>query len=128
MDTLERSVELLKAFDANDIDGMRALLAPDLVAWVTTSDGGAARVQGREAYLERIEAMHLAEARYSVTLTQKPVSVDEALVLLMVEIRAVRGDRRLHNFAAHLLRFDQDLVSEWRMADAKPAESDRFWA
>ena len=45
----------------------------------------------------------------------------------MVEIRAHRGDRSLHNFAAHLLRVAGGRVAEWRMVDAKPAESDAFW-
>jgi hypothetical protein len=36
--------------------------------------------------------------------------------------------RRLDNFAAHVLRVADGRVTEWRMADAKPAESDRFWA
>jgi len=49
-------------------------------------------------------------------------------VLLMVEIRAERDGRRLHNFAAHVLRVDEGHVAEWRMADAKPAESDQFWS
>ncbi|HEX5908499.1 MAG TPA: hypothetical protein VFY56_15900 [Propionibacteriaceae bacterium] len=32
------------------------------------------------------------------------------------------------NFAAHLLLVEKDRVTEWRMADAKPAESDQFWS
>jgi ketosteroid isomerase-like protein len=107
---------------------MRQLLAPDLVAWVTNANGEADRVTGRDEYLSRIAAMDLPAAQYHVTLTQSPAAVDEHLVLLMVEIRAERDGRRLHNFAAHLLRVEEDRVTEWRMADAKPAESDQFWS
>jgi hypothetical protein len=46
----------------------------------------------------------------------------------MVEIRAERDGTRLHNLAAQLLRVDDGRVTEWRMADAKPAESDQFWS
>lgn len=46
----------------------------------------------------------------------------------MVEVQAVRADRRLQNFAAHVLRVRDGRVTEWWMADAKPLESDRFWA
>ena len=46
----------------------------------------------------------------------------------MVEIRAERGGRTLHNFAALLLRVADGRISEWWMADAKPAESDAFWS
>jgi ketosteroid isomerase-like protein len=46
----------------------------------------------------------------------------------MVEVQAERNGRRLQNFAAHVLRVDDGRVTQWRMADAKPAESDRFWS
>ena len=54
--------------------------------------------------------------------------VDADKVLLMVEVRAERGGRRLHNFAGHLLRIDGGRIAEWWMVDAKPAESDEFWS
>jgi hypothetical protein len=72
--------------------------------------------------------MDLPAARFSVELTQSPVAVDADRVLIMVEVRAVRGSRRLHNFAAHLLRVAGGSIEEWTMVDAKPAESDRFWS
>ncbi len=72
--------------------------------------------------------MDLPSADYSVELTQPPVPVPPDKVMAMVEVRAERDGRRLHNFAAHLLTIDGDEVSEWRMADAKPAESDEFWS
>jgi ketosteroid isomerase-like protein len=45
-----------------------------------------------------------------------------------VEVHAQRDGRSLHNFAAHLRRVDGGRITEWRMADAKPADSDAFWA
>jgi ketosteroid isomerase-like protein len=128
MHAVDVATDLLAAFNAGDLDRMRELLAPDLVAWVTNADGEADRVTGRDAYLNRIAAMDLPGAQYRVTPTQSPAAIDEHLVLLMVEIRAERDGRRLHNFAAFLLRVDEDRVTEWRMADAKPAESDQFWS
>jgi ketosteroid isomerase-like protein len=128
MHAIEVAVDLLEAFNAGDLDRMRELLAPDLVAWVTNADGEADRVTGRDEYLSRIAAMDLPGAQYRVTLTQSPAAIDEQLVLLMVEIRAERDSRRLHNFAAHVLRVDEGQVTEWRMVDAKPAESDQFWS
>jgi len=116
------------AFSAADFEGMRELLAPDLVAWVTGGDGEMARVEGRDEYLARIEAMDLPAARFGVELTQVPVEVGPDRVLLMVEVHAERGGRTLHNFAGHLLRIDGERIAEWWMVDAKPAESDAFWA
>ncbi len=107
---------------------MREFLAPDLIAWVTNADGEADRDSGREEYLRRIAAMDLPGAQYSVMLTQSPAAIDDHLVLLMVEVQAERNSRRLHNFAAHVLRVDDGRVTQWRMADAKPGESDQFWS
>jgi ketosteroid isomerase-like protein len=119
---------LLKAFSAADFEAMRSMLAEDLVAFITNAEGGLDRVEGREEYLSRIEAMDLPSARFSVELTQAPVPVDSEQVLIMVEVRARRDGRSLHNFAAHLLRVAGGRVTEWRMVEAKPAESDEFWS
>lgn len=118
----------LDAFSAADFDAMRSILAEDVVAYVTEADGAMDRVEGRDAYVSRLEAMGLPSARFSVELTQPPVPVDSDQVLVMVEIRAQRGGRSLHNFAAHLLRVTAGRITEWRMVDAKPAESDEFWS
>ena len=118
----------LEAFSAADFERMRALLAEDLVAYITNAEGRMDRVEGREAYLGRLRAMDLPSARFSVELTQPPVSVDSDRVLVMVEIHAHRGDKSLHNFAAHLLRIADGRIIDWRMVDAKPSESDKFWS
>ena len=117
----------LAAFGAADTAAMRALLAPDLIAWVTNAAGDMDRVEGRDGYLERIEAMDLPAARFRVELTQPPVPVGSDKILAMVEVYAERNGRTLHNFAAHLLRLSVNEIAEWWMADAKPAESDAFW-
>ncbi len=118
----------IAAFSAADFDAMRELLAPDLVAWVTGPDGEMSRIEGRDSYLGRIKAMDLPAAGFGVELTQAPVEVGPDRALLMVEVHAERGGRTLHNFAGHLLRIDGERIAEWWMVDAKPAESDAFWA
>ena len=128
MHPVDVATNLLEAFNAGDLDRMRELLAPDLIAWVTNADGEADRVTGREEYLRRIAAMDLPGAQYRVTLTQSPAEIDDHLLLLMVEVQAERNGRRLHNVAAHVIRVDDGRVTQWRMADAKPAESDQFWS
>ncbi|HYN50856.1 MAG TPA: nuclear transport factor 2 family protein [Thermoleophilaceae bacterium] len=119
---------LLEAFSAADFEGMRATLDKNLAAYITNAQGEHDRVDGREEYLSRIEAMDLPSARFSVELTQAPVPVDFDQVLVMVEVRAKRDGRSLHNFAAHLLRVADGRVTEWRMVEAKPAESNEFWS
>jgi ketosteroid isomerase-like protein len=119
---------LLSAFSAADFEVMRSMLDEDLLAFITNAEGGLDRVEGRDEYLSRVEAMDLPSARFSVELTQAPVAVGSDEVLVMVEIRAQRAGRSLHNFAAHLLRVAGGRVTEWWMVEAKPAESDAFWA
>jgi ketosteroid isomerase-like protein len=128
MSEQEVAENFIAAFSAADFDAMRELLAPDLVAWVTDADGAMGRVDGRDGYLERVEAMDLPAARFSVELTQAPVAVGPDRVMLMVEVHAERGGRTLHNFAGHLLRIEGGRIAEWWMVDAKPAESDAFWS
>jgi ketosteroid isomerase-like protein len=118
----------LEAFNAADLDNMRRLLAEDAVAFVTDRDGREVRLDGAAAYLAAIDAMDLSSTDYRVTLTQPPVIVADDQGLAMVEVNARRGDRKLHNFAAYFYRVDGGLITELRMVDAKPAESDQFWA
>ncbi|MGK2954731.1 MAG: nuclear transport factor 2 family protein [Solirubrobacterales bacterium] len=118
----------ISAFTNADFGAMRECLAPGLVAWVTDSAGQMMRLEGRDEYLSRIEQMDLPANDFSVELTQAPVQVDADLELLMVEVHAERDGRTLHNFAAHLLRVDDGQINEWWMADAKPSESDTYWA
>ena len=128
MEPADVATSLLRAFNDGDLDRMRVLMDPAMVAWVTGASGAAETVTGADAYLDRIAAMDLPAVRYRVTPTQAPIAIEDDLVLLMVEVHAERDDRRLENYAAHVLRVAGGRVTEWRMADAKPAESDRFWA
>jgi ketosteroid isomerase-like protein len=114
----------LEAWLAADLARTRALLGEDLVAYVMNAEGGVVRVDGRDAYLGRVEAMDLASARFSVELTQPPAAVSPDRVLVMVAIGAECGGRSLHNFAAHLLRIADGRIRDWRMVDAKPSQSE----
>ena len=128
MEPADLATSLIRAFNDGDLDRMRELMDPAMVAWVTEASGAAEPVIGADAYLDRIAAMDLPAVRYRVSPTQPPVATEDDLVLLMVEVHAERDERQLENFAAHVLRVADGRVTEWRMADAKPAESDRFWA
>ena len=116
----------LAAFNAGDLDALRACLAEDAVASVTGPDGEPVEMTGADGYVAAVTAMNLPAVDYSVTLTQAPVVVDDS-VLVMVEVRARRGERALHNYAAHLLRVIDGRISRLTMVEAKPADSDEFW-
>jgi ketosteroid isomerase-like protein len=117
----------LQAFSGADVATMRSLLADDARAYITNAQGGVDRVDGAEAYLARVAAMDLPSADFAVTLTQL-ADVAPEQVLAMVEIRARRGGRSLHNYAAHLLTIQAGRITELRMVEAKPAESAQFWS
>ena len=118
----------LESFNSGDLGAMRAALADDAVAYITGPDGDPVVLNGAGMYIAALEAMDVANVEYSVTLTQAPVMVGDQQVLIMTEVRARRGDKTLHNFAAHLLRVADGRIVEMFMVDAKPAESDAFWA
>ena len=63
----------------------------------------------------------------TLTLTQV-LGIDEEQALTMVEIRAEREGRALHNFAAFLTRVADGRVDRIWMVDALPAYSDEFWS
>ena len=119
--------ELIAGFSANDMPRMRAVLADDLHAYITNREGGVDEVVGAEGYLARVEAMDLPNANFRVDVTQV-VEVQADLVLVMVETRAARAGKTLHNHAAHLLFIADGAVREWWMVEALPAESDEFWS
>ena len=116
--------QLITAFSAHDVDGMRAALADDLTAYVTNAEGGVDRVQGRDDYVQRLLALRAPSL--SVTETQA-VTVPPDQALLMVEIRAERNGKTLYNFSAFLARVRNDQVQELWMVEALPAYSDEFW-
>jgi ketosteroid isomerase-like protein len=119
--------QFLRAFSDADFDAMRSLLADDARAHITNAQGGVDRVDGADAYLARVAAMDLASAALTITLTQLTHSAPEQ-VLAMVEIRASRRGRTLHNYAAHLLSIHAGRIRQLWMVEAKPAESAEFWS
>ena len=117
----------VEAFDAADRDRIAACLAPGLVAEITQPDGSTAQVNGRDGYMASIDALDIATVRPSIKATQiAPVSSDQ--VMVMVEIRAKRKGRTLHNFAAFLMSVSESQITRIWMVEALPAESDAFWA
>ena len=112
------------AYAARDEDAMRSALAPDLTAYVTNAEGGVDRVDGREEYLQGLLALTAPELSVRVTQT---VTVAPDSTLTMVEIRAERAGKSLHNFSAFLARIDNEQIVELWMVEALPAYSAEFW-
>ncbi len=120
------ATELIDAFAVNDLEGMRALMADDLRAYVTNAEGG---VDPRTAdeYVDGVRSMDVPTANLRLDVTQVTEPRPDQ-VMIMVEVHAERNGRKLHNFAAHLITVADGRASEWWMVEALPAESDAFWS
>ncbi len=115
---------LIDAFSAQSEEGMRAVLTEDMTGYVTNAEGGVDRVQGRDAYLPQLVALKAPTLTIKVT---QSVTVPPDQALLMVEVRAERKGRSLHNFSAFLSRVRDEQVSELWTVEALPAYSNQFW-
>jgi ketosteroid isomerase-like protein len=116
---------LFTAYGEGDLDTLRTLLADDLVSHITNAEGGADRVEGADGFMARLP--DTSEAQLSTSVTQV-VAIDEWRAMTMVEVRAERRGKTLHNFAAFLTRAAGGRIAELWMVDARPAYSDEFWS
>ncbi len=117
--------QFFEAYGQGDLDAVGSVLADDLVAYVTSRDGGVDVVEGRAGYLERLPDLRAANGRLDVT---QVLEIDSERVLTMVEIHASRKGLDLHNFAAFLARIQDGRVKELWMVEALPAFSAEFWS
>ncbi len=113
------------AYGAGELETMRELLASDAVSWITNAEGHADRVEGREGFMARLP--ETSDATLSTKITQV-LAIDRCRVLTAIEIKAERGGRTLHNFAAFLARAEDGRIAELWMVEARPAYSDEFWS
>ena len=113
------------AYRSGDEAHMRSLLAPGVVAYVTNADAGTDLVVGPDAYIERLPDLTGADIHLDIT---QSVDVAADQPLAMVQVRAHRKGRDLHNYAAFLARVVEGQIAELWMVDAQPAYSDEFWA
>jgi ketosteroid isomerase-like protein len=114
-----------RAYGDGDLDAMRSLLAEDAVTHITNAEAAVDRVEGREGFMSRLPDLEGAELSTAIT---QVVPIDDQRVMTMIEVRASRRGRELHNFAAFLARVRDGEIAELWMVDAKPAYSDEFWS
>lgn len=124
--TISVVAQFIEACDTVDRNTMEACLSHDVLADVTQADGSVITLAGRNAYMNAIDAMGIETVRHSITATQIAAVADDQ-AMAMVEIKAERKGRQLHNFAAFLMRVKAGQIERIWMVDALPEESDRFW-
>ncbi len=116
----------IRAFERGDLDALGDLLGEDFVGHVTTADGGVREVD-RAGYLESVRSMDVPSANLRLDVANI-VEVGSGRVLVMVEVRAQRDGKTLHNFSGQLATVVDGKLGELWMVEALPAESDSFWA
>lgn len=118
--------DFIEAFGRGDYDRMGSLLAEDTRSYVTNAGGSVTLVEGRDAYMNAIESVDYKAVGPSIAITQI-LTVKPGQVMAMVEIKAERKGRVLHNFAAFLMDVAGGKIRALRMVEALPAYSDEFW-
>ena len=116
---------MLDGYIARDAGAMGAVLAEDVRVWVTNAEGGVDPLQGRELVIGAL--LSLEAPVFHIEVTQM-VRVSDVQALAMVEIRAERNGKSLHNFSSFLARTEADRIAELWMVEALPAYSAEFWS
>lgn len=120
------AIAFVKAFEKADVGQLTALMAEDIVNYVTNREGGVDKVIGRASYLKRVEAMDVSTAHLRMTIPQI-LTIEPGKIFFMVEVRAERSSRTLHNFAAILMEIKDGQIHQTWMVEALPEKSDDFW-
>jgi limonene-1,2-epoxide hydrolase len=118
----------VEAMNTSDMAAVADSFDPGVEAYIGNAQGGTDKVVGRDEMLARFPDFAAMADSFRATVTQIH-EIDARTVLFMVEIDAQRLGNTLHNFAGIFCRLsEQGRISEYRMVEALPAESDRFWA
>ncbi|HEY6531611.1 MAG TPA: nuclear transport factor 2 family protein [Acidimicrobiales bacterium] len=116
----------LGAFEQGDLAAVRDVLDDDFVGRVTSADGGTKELTA-EQYVASIAAMDVPTAELTLSVPDLTAIADDTM-LVMIEVRAARNGRTLHNFSGQLARIRDGRILELSMVDALPSESDEFWS
>ena len=118
--------DFIAAFERPNKERLAKICAPDIVSFITNASGGVDKVAGRDAFLQRVFSLPIGQVKPSVRITQSHV-VSDTQVMIMVEVKASKKEKSLHNFAAFLLNFRNNTICELHMVEALSAYSDAFW-
>jgi ketosteroid isomerase-like protein len=116
----------LDAFARGDLVALGDLLDDSFEGLVTTADGGTVTIDA-ERYLASVAAMDVVSADLRLSVADR-TPVDDDSILVMIEVRAGRRGRTLHNFSGQLAQVHDGRIVRLAMVDALPAESDDFWS
>ena len=124
-DPADLAQSFFEAYGEGEAETMCSLLAPDAVSFITNAEAGVDRVDGRDGFMARLPDLEGAELSTAIT---QVVAIDEERAMTMIEVKAERRGRALHNFAAFLTLCSGGRITRLWMVDAKPSYSDDFWS
>ena len=111
------------AMETSDMGTIAASFDPAVRAYITNAAGGTDLVELSEALSRRFPDFAAMADDFRASVTQVH-ELNPDLVLFMVEIRAERKGKSLHNFAGILIRLSDDgRMSEYHMVEALPEEA-----
>ena len=126
MNALILTKTFIEAFDQKDYDLMEEQLVINLLSFVTQRNGHVKCLKGRSAFMKNIHSWDDGKTQRSICITQiHPIHAQQCLV--MIAIKAKRGEQQLKNYAAFLINTSTTGITEIYMVEANPETSDTFW-
>jgi hypothetical protein len=118
--------KLVQAIESEDYEVVRAIFDLNIVNSVTDKSGEVFHLKGSETYINALKRMNFSKVRPKLSLTQISI-LDENQALFMIEVKAQKGEHKLHNHAAYLVKFKDEKIITMDMVEALPEYSDKFW-
>jgi|SaaInlStandDraft_2_1057019.scaffolds.fasta_scaffold314457_1 hypothetical protein len=116
----------IQAYAKGDTVKLKSMLSDKLEFYVTNAQGQVDLLNGSNSFIQNV--IDIGVKSVSPTIKIKQItSIRKNQVMCMVEVKAERKNKKLHNFAAFLIHILQNEITEVRMVEALPKKSDEFW-
>ena len=119
-------ISLIQAIEQENYEIVRTIFDPNIDNSVTDKQGNTFHLNGSEAYISAIKRMNFSIIKPSLHITQINV-LNENEALFMIEVKAQKGEHKLHNHAAYLVKLKNHKIISMDMVEALPEYSDKFW-
>ena len=124
VDTVRRGYE---AFQAGDMDTLRALLTTDVIWHAPGQRPGAAEIRGADALIADF-GRQFQDTGGSMRVAIDEITEGERSVVALARFSGTRGGRTIDQPYAHVFQFRGDQVSEAWVLSYDQAEIAQFWA
>lgn len=122
----ELITKFVAGFNSADFNLMSGVLSKNLEAHITNAEGGVNLWQGRDCFIDGIRKFDLENIAPKLYITQI-LDISPSQSMVMIEVKAERKGKSLHNFAAYLMFHANGEIQKMFMVEALPEYSDNFW-